>query len=388
MEETEVEKPQKENIGRREKTCYSIFYWIFTIGSWGSLIGAILALRNDNKKIFIIFGVVYFIYVLLELFSNTSIYLRKKNEQEGLNEIMGRVFKTPPKISFYCECFHHVNSRKKIRKVITHSETYDIPYYSARDISGLLILNGRKENISRKSFLKLDIEPEICFADEISYQDYMIQKTNFWRANENKDIKFYFKETRIIPDIDNNMFVKMDDDDPCFASFCVFLIFTILMMAEIYKLLFNCLCLHLKFKVRKLVSTRYNLNQPKYQAFNPQIEIYEERYTLEEDCYYNNFLDENNIPMLPTEEELRIAQQYKDKIPDYKITTEEENVKAGIVIDDPNIKFDPHEAPPKGNINVVLNQNQMNNAVLNQNQMNTNTIEKQYMNSELLKINQ
>jgi hypothetical protein len=68
----------------------------------------------------------------------------------------------------------------------------------------------------------LDIEPEICFADEISFQDYMIQKTNFWRANENKDNKFNFKETRIIPDIDNNMFVKMDDDDPCFASFCVF----------------------------------------------------------------------------------------------------------------------------------------------------------------------
>ena len=158
------------------------------------------------------------------------------------------------------------------------------------------------------------------------------------------------------------------------------------MMAEIYKLLFNCLCLHLKFKVRKLVSTRYNLNQPKYQAFNPQIEIYEERDTLEEDCYYNNFLDEDNIPMLPTEVELRIAQQYKDNIPDYKITTEEENMKAGIVIDDPNIKFDPTEEPPK-NIDVVLNQNQMNNAVLNQNQMNTNTNENQYMNSEQLKLN-
>ena len=61
-------------------------------------------------------------------------------------------------------------------------------------------------------------------------------------------------------------------------------------------------------------------------------------------------------------------------------------MKAGIVIDDPNIKFDPTEEPPK-NIDVVLNQNQMNNAVLNQNQMNTNTNENQYMNSEQLKLN-
>ena len=385
MEETEVEKPQKENIGVREETSCTILYWIFQIGVWGALI-AILALRNDNKKLFILFGFVYFFYLVSELVSNTSKYLRKKNEQEGLNEIMKRIFKTPPKISFFCECFHTRGSGKRRRTITKHSETYDIPYYSARDVSGLFTLNGRKEEISRKSFLKLDIEPEICFADEISFQDYMIQKTNFYRINENKDEEFRFEETRIIPDMDNHIFVKMSDDDPCFASFCVFLIFTIIMMAEIYKLLFNCLCLHLKFKVRKLVSTRYNLNQPKYQAFNPQIEIYEERYTLEEDCYYNNFLDENNIPILPTEEELRIAQQYKDKIPDYKITTEEENMKAGIVIDDPNIKFDPTEEPPK-NIDVVLNQNQMNNAVLNQNQMNTNTNENQYMNSEQLKLN-
>ena len=396
MEEKEIEKPQKENIGGREETAYSIYCWIFQLGTWGSLIGAIFGLRNDNKKIFILFGAVYFIYVLIELFSNTSKYLRKKDEQEGLNEIMGRIFKTPPKISLFCECFHTRGSGKRRRKIIKHSETYDIPYYSARDVSGLFTLNGRKEDISRKSFLKLDIEPEICFADEISFQDYMIQKTNFWRANENKDSEFKFEETRIIPDIDNYIFVKLDDDS-CFASFWVFLIFTILMFAEIYKLLFNCLCIHLKFKVRKLVSTRYNLNLPKYQPFNPQLDIYEERYTYEEDCYYNNFLDENNIPILPTEEELRMAQQYKDKIPDYKITYEEENVKAGIVIDDPNIKFDPHEEPPKGNIDIILNQNQMNNAgfnqnqmnnaFLNQNQMNTNTNENQYMNSEQLKLN-
>ncbi len=171
MEEKETEKPQKENIGGREETAYSIYCWIFQLGSWGALIGAIFGLRNDNKKIFILFGAVYFIYVLIELFSNTSKYLRKKDEQEGLNEIMGRIFKTPPKISLFCECFHTRGSGKRRRKIIKHSETYDIPYYSARDVSGLFTLNGRKEDISKKSFLKLDIEPEICFADVISFQD-------------------------------------------------------------------------------------------------------------------------------------------------------------------------------------------------------------------------
>ena len=148
---------------------------------------------------------------------------------------MGRIFQTPPKIKLYCECYHtkyitsHYRSHHRstpssqsYRKVITHTEAYDIPYYSARDVSGLFTLNGRKEEISRKSFLKLDIEPEICFADEISFQDYMIQKTNFYRINENKDEEFRFEETRIIPDMDNHIFVKMSDDDPCFASFVFF----------------------------------------------------------------------------------------------------------------------------------------------------------------------
>ncbi len=83
MEETEVEKPQKENIGGREETCYSVLYWILQVCSWGSLVWSILALRNDNKKLFILFGFVYFFYLVSELLSNTSnIYAKKTNKKD------------------------------------------------------------------------------------------------------------------------------------------------------------------------------------------------------------------------------------------------------------------------------------------------------------------
>ena len=155
------------------------------------------------------------------------------------------------------------------------------------------------------------------------------------------------------------------------------------MLAEIYKIIYNSYCTYKKFKVRKLISTRYDLNQPKYQALTPRLDIYDKQYTY--DPIYYNFLNGNYVATLPTDDELRRVQQYKNMIPDYKITTEEENMKAGIVIDDPNItNFYQFEDAQLND--AVLEQNQMNNGVFDPNIMYMNTNENQKINSEVLNL--
>ena len=101
----------------------------------------------------------------MEFCSNTFKYFKHKSSEEGIYEIMGRIFQTPPKIKLYCECYHtkyitsHYRSHHRstpssqsYRKVITHTEAYDIPYYSARDVSGLFSLDSKKENLKKNIY--------------------------------------------------------------------------------------------------------------------------------------------------------------------------------------------------------------------------------------------
>ena len=420
----ESNEPEEEEVylGQQESACFKVFCWILQLGSWATLILAIIQLKNDKYIYFAYFGIVYLFYLIMEFCSNTFKYIKHKSSEEGIYEIMGKIFQTPPKIKLYCECYHtkyyrkshkSTSSSQSYRKVVTHTESYDIPYYSARDVSGLFSLDSKKENLKKKHLLRLELEEEISFADEISYYDYMIQKGNFWRTNKDRIEKFYFKEYRTIPNMEHHYLINLDNDEPCFVNLIVFIIFIILMLGEIYKIIFNSYCLYIKFKVRKLVSTRNDLNQPKYQTLIPHLDIYDQQFTYADNYY--NYLDVTNVAILPTEEELKVAQKFKNKIPDYKVSSEEENMKAGIVIDDPNYKFDPHEAPSKfesygiSNVNYMnypvnqnqmntnINQNQMNmnmnfnqdqmNMNFNQNQMNTNTNENQFMYSELQNLN-
>ena len=305
------------DLGNIENTTCTIIYWVMQTITWLALVGAIIALIVFDKLIyFAIFGGIYVLYLVIEFCSVTPKYLRNKNKSnEGLNELMGKIFKTPPKISLFGKCYHFVYSgtskHRTRRRVVSHSETYEIPYYSSRDVSGLFLLNCSKENIKGKYYIKLELNEEINFADEISYSDYIIQKTNFWKVNEKRDEYFYFKESRIIQDKEQFYLIKLGENDSCIANFFFFFIFTVFMLSEIYKLIFNSKCIYFKYTVRKLVSSRYDLNQPKYEKFIPQLDLIVNQYTYGEDHY--NYLNKNYILVLPTDEELRIAQQYKKK---------------------------------------------------------------------------
>ena len=353
----------------------AIFYWICQVLIWILLLVAVIVNFLDIEKkyrllLIAVFFIAYFIYLILELVSSTGKYLCNKKNEEGMYSRMGIFYKTPPEIKFYCECYHieirtyrtiekGIPTTKSIRrKIISYSEEYILPYYSERDVSGLFCLDCDKAYAKKKHYIQLDLKTEINFADAISYMDYEIAKDRFWQRNRFRDEFFKFKETRTIPGLTEHNLIKLNNEKPPLVNFCWFLLFTFLTFSEVYKLYFNSLCVKQKYTIRKLVSTRYDLNQPIYNAFTPRIDLFSKVDNYESNFY--NYKDPNYNVQLPTEEEIKEAEKYKNKVPNYKISD------VGTIIDDPlysNNNTNLNEPPPafasyRGD--VPLNPNQIN----------------------------
>ena len=287
---------------------------------------------------------------------------------------MGRNFRTPPEIHFHCECYHyetrtyytkdkngHRHKHTRRERVTTYTETYNMPYYSERDVSGLFYLNCDKAYVEKKHYIKLELKEEINFADAISYYDYEKEKSAFWRRNRFRDVHFDFSEERIIPGMVHHNLVKLLDSEPCMANFFWFFVCTLLTLAEFLRCYIDSFCVYQKFKVRKLVSTRYDLNQPVYQTLVPQIDLISQQYQYEQNYY--NYLNQDYDLQLPTEAELAAAQQYQNKIPDYQISSGGGQFQAGVIVDNPGYSsYNPNEAPAEFAAvsgNVALGQDQL-----------------------------
>jgi hypothetical protein len=83
---------------------------------------------------------------------------------------------------------------------VTHKESENFLYYSWRDISGLTLLDSHKVfRGPKKVYIKLELEKEIEFADDITRLDYQKQKDNFYYRNRWRDIHVDLSEVRDIP---------------------------------------------------------------------------------------------------------------------------------------------------------------------------------------------
>ena len=311
--------------------------------------------KKENSAAFGSFGLFYLVYIILEFCSPTSKYLCHKSSDQGIYYQMGRHFRTPPEIIFHCECYHyetkvtyskdskgHSHAHRTRERVTTYRESYSLPYYSERDVSGLFYLNCDKAYAQRKKYIKLELVEEINFADAISYYDYERAKAAFWRRNRFRDVHFDFKESRIIPGLLQHNLVKLVNKEPCLVNYFWFFLATIITMAEFYRLYIDSISVYQKFKVRKLVSTRYDLNQPVYQVLVPQIDLISQQYQYDQQYY--NYKNDNYDVQLPTEEELAAASQYQNRVPDYQISSGGD-FQQGVIIDKPGYDYNPNEAP-------------------------------------------
>jgi len=331
---SEIDEEQQlleEEDKKEHGISYKFFIWFLQIGLWLLIILRIVLyiIESDQQKnITIVLIIYYIIYLIIEFCSPTSSYLRHKETDLTIYDTMGDIFKTPPSIQFNCECYHYktvtttttVNGRTQTRthrkKVVTHRETYDFPIYSERDVSGTFYLNCDAAYVRNKRYIKLKLKKEIDFADAISYKDYEDAKNDFCERNRGRDFYFDFNESKSIPGMRQHNLVRLTKDDPHFVKFFYFFLCTMLTYAEIYKAWINLLCCHQRFTVKKIISTRYDLNKPTYDNHIPQIDIISEQFHYQPEYY--NYLNNNITVQIPTHSELESAKIYEDKIPNYQ----------------------------------------------------------------------
>ena len=362
----------------KDDVCYIIFSWIVQILVWLTLSLTIYFYIADiSAKVFllIIFIVLYLLYLALEYKSIVYSYLSGETTESGIYQKMATFFRAQPVFKFHCDCYHYELRKHRVRrskggyrtvtrreKVTSYTETYTFPYYSERDVSGLFYLDCDSAFINRKCFIQLDISDEINFADAISCKDYEDAKDRFWRKNRFRDKHFFFYETRSIPGLERENLVRIGNNVPCCANSRTYLIFTFITLAEFYKFYYYSLCLTQNYKIRKIVSTRYDLNQPVYQDFIPQLDVISQQYNFQAADY--NYLNNDYNLNIPTKEELEQAQKYQNKVPDYKISSGGGKIHAGVVLDDPSYCSYNLNKPPEAFTSiagdVALQENQIN----------------------------
>ena len=370
------QQPQSDK--QKSEGCgISFVSWFFTVGSWCFIIMIILillplpdsfeSLQDEISSIYIFIGLAFYvIYILVELFSPTGQYLCNiRNNSEGIFSIFGSFFHSFPSIILKCECYHtetetytttdsdgNTHTETRTYTVVTYRETLNFYYYTCRDISGLFVLNCDEQNISKKSYIKLELKEEINFADAVSYHEYVMLREDMRRRNEHRDESFSLYEIKKIEGLKHHHLIKFQNNDPACFGFCWFFIFTILTLGQFYKWYVSSKCIYQNFTLRKLISTRYNLSSEefneKYERFNPQLNLITQQFTYEPNTY--NFIQDIYKRPLPTEMEIENAKIFEKFIPKYEIYSGNEVGRAGTIKDIPGFtNFNDIQNLPKDN---------------------------------------
>ena len=417
------------------KKCADIFGKILQVLLIIMLVVYIISLIVDisvkSMILLVILIIIYVLYIIAEFCSPICSFLCHKTTENGIQIQYGNLIQTPPVIEFYCECYHYevrtvrynppkkggkggkrsggvkksggakktgvsrgvsqgrgratgTRVRQERRRVTTWRETVTFPYYSARDVSGLFELKKSREEAMGKTYIKLELTPEINFADSISYMDYETFRTDFYNRNRPRDQYMDYRETRKIPGLNQYNFVCIRNEEPCGVNICLYILLTIIPLVELYKCYVNSYCLEQKFTIRKLISTRYDLNQnQQYQVFTPSINVPSQQYIFDQNNY--NYLNTQYQVQTPTNEELNRANQYNNMIPNYQCVSytsfNNGQIKVGVVQDDPSYcSRNINEAAPPNCQDIGPEPNQMNNNLnmnmnMNMGQNNMNMVQ-------------
>ena len=105
-------------------------------------------------------------------------------------------------------------------------------------------------------FIKLELDKEINFADNISYYDYLMQKQQFYIRNKNRDTDLDMWEIREIQDFKKYNFIKIRDKNICTIGLFIYLLSVFLTLGQFYKYYVNCYSVSKNYKIRKIISTR------------------------------------------------------------------------------------------------------------------------------------
>ena len=298
----------------------NFFCWLISFVVWGLLTAIIYYSVNDGdpiliKKLIISYIFYYLAYFIIELMSPTAKYLLNKQEKyfsiRDYPQEMEKIFK------------EHINF-----KFLSYS---NFEYKSCRDISGVLELKCGKREMMRKAYILLELELEVNFADTVSVYDYESEKQNSFYSN----IKSSYKNAHESIYLNNFKFhhiLNINENDPCSINYYCYVFFVFLMFGQFYKIYFNTFCIFKKFKIRKIISTRNDLGNPefgqRYEMLNPQVIFNDKKYSYStsKDFIYNG----TNTRGLPSQDIVRQAKKYENRIPKYNIYSQYNKYKPSI----------------------------------------------------------
>lgn len=361
--------PQKE---KKKMTCISITCWILQILIW---VGAIILLYMDVYRVehysyigdeeyisdsfifMVIFEIILYItYVIFQFYSPTYDYLKHKRTDINLYKLMEQLFISPPKIQFVCECYHYEKrtytttdskgnsiKREEMVKVTTKVDSKFFYYYSSRDVSGLFNLNYDKSKITNKFYVKLELLTDFGFADAITYSDYQKEKDEFYNKNLHVDTFMDFHVNNIVDGLTSYNLINITDSNPCGMSVFWLIFFSLIGIAQLYKMYINSKCIYKSFTIRKIISSRYKLTTEecdiKYKNVDPVISYEDLNIKLKTNDF--GYISNDFNLKLPTQEEIESAQQYKDKVFTISDTKENSsNLEFKNVIDNNNNELD------------------------------------------------
>ena len=259
--------------------------WIFQLATWALIITFtgiqinLPGLTQTYEGVIMGFMIAFYvIYVLLCLCHNDLSYISSIKEGTSITDLMRKVFFTAPTKSVSVRCYHtrqeyyystttvngHRRSTRRRRtvEVTTFNETFPFNYYSWKDISDAFKLRTEDFRIDVNSaFIKLELSPVIELSRDGTENDYVAFKNNLFSAHRNRDVYIQLTESQLIPGLETHSLVNVGKSIPWFFGSGWYILFTFLTCWGFYNWYFNKFCVHQEFSVRKLISTRVNLNE-------------------------------------------------------------------------------------------------------------------------------
>ena len=145
---------------------------------------------------------------------------------------------------------------------------------------------------------------------------YQAFKNNFVYQNSSRDKQFDFHEVFTIPNMSKINLIKIQENEPFYVNFLFFFICVILTLGVPYEILLDSISIVGKYQIRKIISTRYNLNSPEYDNIYgmsiPSIKLGMNEYNFIPEDY--GHVDQNVEVNLPTLEEIEKSKKYEDKV--------------------------------------------------------------------------
>ena len=115
--------------------------------------------------------------------------------------------------------------------------------------------------------------------------DYETTSSDFYMKNIPRDYYMDYNEKKIIPNFTEYNLVRIENQENGLMNVGIFILATLINCAEIYKCLIDKKCFFQRFTVRKIISTRYDLNTPEnngfYQYFMPALDLQDQQYTYQ-----------------------------------------------------------------------------------------------------------